>query len=75
MAYYDVVNFAKKIKIPGFYSAGYNDNTCPPTTTLSAFNSVKAPKEVVITPISAHWRFGETNDQSIKWLQEKCGIE
>jgi len=75
MEYYDVVNFAKKIKIPGFYSAGYNDNTCPPTSTLSPFNSVKAPKEIVITPISAHWRFGETNTQSIKWLQQKCGIE
>ena len=75
MEYYDVVNFAKKINIPGFYSTGYNDNTCSPTSTLSAFNSVKAPKEIVITPISAHWRFGETNDKSIKWLQEKCGIE
>ncbi|MGM8363591.1 acetylxylan esterase [Flavobacterium sp. ARAG 55.4] len=75
MEYYDVVNFAKKIKIPGFYSTGYNDNTCPPTSTLSAFNSVSAPKEIVITPISAHWRFGETNDKSIKWLKDKCGIE
>ena len=75
MEYYDVVNFAKKINIPGFYSTGYNDNTCSPTSTHSAFNSVKAPKEIIITPISAHWRFGETNDKSIKWLQEKCGIE
>lgn len=75
MAYYDVVNFAKKINIPGFYSAGYNDNTCPPTSTLAAFNVVKAVKEVIITPISAHWRFKETDDQSIKWLQEKCAIE
>lgn len=74
MEYYDVVNFAKKINIPGFYSTGYNDNTCSPTSTLSAFNSVRAPKEIVITPISAHWRFGETDDKSIKWLQEKCGI-
>lgn len=75
MEYYDVVNFAKKINIPGFYSTGYNDNTCSPTSTLSAFNSIKSPKEIVITPISAHWRFSETNDKSIKWLQEKCGIK
>ncbi|MEL1241055.1 acetylxylan esterase [Flavobacterium flavipallidum] len=75
MEYYDVVNFAKKIKIPGFYSSGYNDNTCSPTSTLAAFNSVTAPKEIVITPISAHWRFGETDDQSMKWLSEKCGIK
>lgn len=75
MEYYDVVNFARKITVPGFYSTGYNDNTCSPTSTLSAFNSVTAPKEIVITPISGHWRFGETDDKSIKWLQEKCGIE
>lgn len=75
MSYYDVVNFARKINIPGFYSTGYNDNTCSPTSTLSAFNSVKAPKEIVITPISGHWRFSETNHQSMKWLREKCAIE
>lgn len=75
MRYYDVVNFARRINIPGFYSAGYNDNTCAPTSTLAAFNSVKAPKEIVITPISAHWRFSETDNQSMKWLREKCGIE
>lgn len=75
MEYYDVVNFAKKIKAAGFYSAGYNDNTCPPSSTLAAFNSVNAVKEIVITPISAHWRFKETDDKSIKWLQEKCSIE
>ncbi|OYX83983.1 MAG: acetyl xylan esterase 1, partial [Flavobacteriales bacterium 32-34-25] len=64
----------RKTTVPGFYSTGYNDNTCSPTSTLSAFNSVKAPKEIVITPISGHWRFGETDDKSIQWLQEKCGI-
>jgi cephalosporin-C deacetylase-like acetyl esterase len=74
-SYYDVVNFARKITIPGFYSAGYNDNTCPPTSILSAFNVINAPKEIVITPISGHWRFGETNEKSIKWLQQKCEIE
>ena len=75
MQYYDVVNFAKKITVPGFYSTGYNDNTCSPTSVLAAFNSIKAAKEIVITPISGHWRFGETNDKAMQWLQEKCGME
>lgn len=74
-SYYDVVNFAKRISVPGFYSTGYNDNTCTPTSTLSAFNSVKAEKTIVITPISGHWRFEETNEKSIKWLKQKCGIK
>lgn len=75
MQYYDVVNFAKKVTVPGFYSTGYNDNTCSPTSVLAAFNSIKATKEIVITPISGHWRFGETNDKAMQWLQEKCGIK
>ncbi|KJD34547.1 hypothetical protein PK35_01810 [Tamlana nanhaiensis] len=74
MRYYDVVNFAKQITAPGFYSTGYNDNTCSPTSVLSAFNSVHAPKEIVITPISGHWRFGETNDTAINWLKETSGL-
>lgn len=73
-AYYDVVNFARRIRVPGFYSTGYNDNTCPPTSVLAAFNVVTAPKEVVITPISGHWRFGETNDKAIGFLKQQCGI-
>jgi len=28
--YYDVANFARFVKAPGFYSWGFNDNVCPP---------------------------------------------
>ena len=71
-SYYDVVNFARRIKVPGFYSYGYNDHTCPPTSVNAALNVISAPKEIVVTPISGHWRFGETNDQSIDFLKTNC---
>lgn len=71
MGYYDVVNFARQIKIPGFYSWGYNDNTCPPTSVFSAINSINAPKKISITPITGHWRFEETNIESIAWIREQ----
>ncbi|MFN7930184.1 MAG: acetylxylan esterase [Blastocatellia bacterium] len=29
--YYDVVNFARRVKAPGLYTWGFNDETCPPT--------------------------------------------
>lgn len=74
MAYYDVVNFARFIKVPGFYSFGYNDNTCPPTTVSAALNAITAPKVVKITPLSAHWRFDETNRQAIEWMKEQSGM-
>jgi cephalosporin-C deacetylase-like acetyl esterase len=71
MGYYDVVNFARQLTVPGFYSWGYNDNTCPPTSVYAAINAVKAPKTLIITPISGHWRFEETNQQSINWLKQQ----
>lgn len=69
ISYYDVVNFARQIKVPGFYSYGYNDNTCPPTSVSAAVNVINAPRTIAITPISGHWRFEETNQQSIDWLK------
>jgi cephalosporin-C deacetylase-like acetyl esterase len=71
MGYYDVVNFARQLTVPGFYSWGYNDNTCPPTSVYAAVNAVTAPKTVVITPIAGHWRFEETNQASLEWLKRQ----
>jgi cephalosporin-C deacetylase len=71
IGYYDVVNFAKQITVPGFYSWGYNDTTCPPTSVYAAVNAVQAPKTVVISPIAGHWRFEETNQESLRWLKQQ----
>jgi cephalosporin-C deacetylase-like acetyl esterase len=74
LSYYDVVNFARILKTPGFYSFGYNDNTCPPTSVYAAINSITAPKKVVITPVAGHWRFRETNLKSIEWMKAECKV-
>ena len=66
--YYDVVNFAKNIKIPGIYSWGYNDVTCPPTSTFSAYNSITAPKELLIVQETGHWTYPEQNEKLRQWL-------
>ena len=72
LSYYDVVNFARRIKVPGFYSYGHNDGTCPPTSVCAALNQITAPKTVVVTPASAHWRYTETQRESIRWMQAQC---
>jgi hypothetical protein len=72
LAYYDVVNFARRITTPGFYSFGYNDPTCSPTSIHGMINEINAPKVIEVTPSSGHWRFGETNDRSIEWLKDNC---
>lgn len=69
--YYDVVNFAKLVKVPGFYSWGYNDVTCPPTSMFSAYNVIQSTKNLVIFEETGHWTYPEQNEMVKKWLLEK----
>lgn len=69
--YYDVVNFSRFIKIPGYYSWGYCDVTCPPTSYYSAYNQISADKTLYLIKETGHWRFPEQNKNINKWLIEK----
>lgn len=73
LAYYDVVNFARVLQTPGFYTWGFNDETCPPTSFYSAYNEIKAPKEVFIVPETGHWTYPEQGKKIEDWLFEKLG--
>ncbi len=69
--YFDVVNFARFVKAPGWYSWGYNDNVCPPTSMYSAYNVLEAEKELHVFQETQHWTFPEQHDLKNKWLFEK----
>ena len=70
LQYYDVVNFARRIKCPVYLTWGYNDNVCPPTTSYVVWNLITSPKESLITPINEHWTTPETNKSQIVWLKK-----
>ena len=70
MAYYDVVNFARRITCPVYLTWGYNDNVCPPTTSYIVWNLITAPKENLITPVNEHWTTTETNYGQMLWLKK-----
>lgn len=70
MAYYDVVNFARLLTVPTYLTWGYNDNTCPPTTSYAVYNVITAPKEALITPINEHWTSDETNRGQLDWIKK-----
>lgn len=53
--YYDVVNFARFLKAEGWYSWGFNDNVCPPTSIYAAYNIISAKKEIHIFQDTQHW--------------------
>jgi cephalosporin-C deacetylase-like acetyl esterase len=69
MAYYDVVNFAMRIECPVYMTWGYNDDTCPPTTSYIVWNLITSPKKSLITPINEHWTTEETNYGQMEWLK------
>lgn len=66
--YYDVVNFARLLQVPGYYSWGYNDPTCPPTSLYAAYNVIQAPKQLYVAHVTGHWRLPEQNDETLGWL-------
>ncbi|MGB7394034.1 MAG: acetylxylan esterase [Pricia sp.] len=69
--YYDVVNFARFVKAPGWYSWGYADNVCPPASTYSAYNVIEAKKELHVFQKTQHWTFPEQREMKNEWLFEK----
>jgi len=71
LGYYDVVNFARRVKAPGYYTWGYNDITCPPTSMYSAYSVITAPKELHIYQETGHWTFPEQTEALNNWLVKK----
>lgn len=70
MAYYDVVNFAQYITAASYMTWGYNDNTCPPTTSYIVYNLLTCPKECLLTPINEHWTSEDTEYGHLLWIQK-----
>jgi cephalosporin-C deacetylase len=69
--YYDVVNFARQLTIPGMYSMGFNDEVCPPTSMFAAYDVITAPKELFIVPETGHWTYPEQGEKLGEWIITK----
>lgn len=69
LSYYDVVNFARRVKAKTFITWGFNDNVCPPTTSYIVYNLITAPKEALITPINEHWTSENTEYRLMEWIK------
>jgi cephalosporin-C deacetylase-like acetyl esterase len=75
LAYYDVVNFARFITVPGFYSWGFNDETTPPTSIYSAYNVIESPKKLHIIPDGRHKIYPEQVEKTYAWILESFGVK
>ena len=73
LAYFDVVNFARRVQVPGWYSWGYNDLACPPTSLYAAYNVIPGAKELHLFLETGHWTFPEQWMAGNAWLKQMCG--
>ena len=73
--YYDTLNFARRLKVPGFYSWGYNDDVCPPTSTWAAYNVITAPKQLAVTLELSHSYTPEQWEAINTWVCATLGLK
>jgi len=73
--HYDVVNFARLVKVPGWFSWGYNDEVCPPTSTYAAYNAIAAQKEFHPYLQTGHYWYQEQWDEWCEWIWNKLGVK
>ena len=73
--YYDTVNFARRLKVPGFYIWGYNDDVCPPTSTYAAFNVISAPKTLGLSLELGHSYTPEQFEATNAWVLRTLGLK
>ncbi len=54
--YYDNVYFAKRVRCEAFFTTGFVDFVCPPTSVYAAYNNLpgKARKQIQTTPAGGH---------------------
>lgn len=70
LSYYDVVNFAKHLKVPGFFSWGFNDPITPPTSIYAAYNMIEASKKLYLIPDGVHRIYPRQRLNTYAWLIE-----
>jgi cephalosporin-C deacetylase len=73
-AYFDTVNFARRVKVPGYYTWGYNDEVCPPTSVYAAYNVIKAPKTLGLTLELGHAYTSEQGEATNAWIARQLAL-
>lgn len=69
-AYYDTVNFARRLRSPVLYYAGYNDTVTPPTSTFAVYNVIPTARTFIVEPEQVHLTSQAHRDTMERWLLE-----
>ena len=72
--YYDTANFARLLNVPGWFSWGYNDEVCPPTSMYAAYNVIASPKELHPYLETGHYWYQEQWDEWLDWIRRQLNV-
>jgi cephalosporin-C deacetylase len=75
LAYFDAVNFARRLTIPALFSVALMDQVCPPSTVYAAYNSYAGPdKTLRVWPYNDH-EGGQDHmiAEQLAWLAPRIG--
>lgn len=72
--YFDVVNFARRIKVPTLICVGFLDTTCSPSSVYAAYNVIKAPKTIINEPTMGHDFSKRFINFANKWDKMQLGL-
>jgi len=72
--YFDSVNFARRLQVPGHYFWGFNDEVTPPTSMHAAYNVITAPRQLLLAPEQRHATSPAQNARIAAWLLHQAGL-
>lgn len=73
--YYDAVNFARRLRTPGFYTWGFNDDVTAPTSCFAAYNVITAPKELFLVPEAVHGTSSKQSERINRWILARLSVK
>jgi cephalosporin-C deacetylase-like acetyl esterase len=69
--YFDVVNFAREVRVPALVGTAFGDLACPASSVYAAYNALAGPKAMVLDPldghVAAHENYGRAAHEFIRW--------
>lgn len=72
--YIDCMNFATRTKAAGaYFTVGFIDNVCPPTSVYAAYNQLSIPKEIYNDIPSGHSHSGAARDGMTQAVMKHVG--
>jgi cephalosporin-C deacetylase len=71
LAYFDVVNFARRAVVPARFTVALMDEVCKPSTVFAAYNEYAGPKEIEVHRFNGHEGGGAFAEaRAIAWAKE-----